>query len=100
MPKQSESESKMSSPCGGGVYPSAFAQGPGGHMGLTAGRALPIMATESGIVNRDKTQNKDHEFRALGESTVTAQKFHAGLVYFLLSKIVTDFMFDSEFLGL
>lgn len=71
-----KSESKMSSPSGGGVYPSAFAQAPGSHMGLTAGRGLPIMATESGIVNRDKTQNKDHEFRALGE---TSTKCHADL---------------------
>lgn len=79
LPKQPEpkSESKMSSPGGGGVYPSAFAQAPGGHVGLTAGRALPIMATES-MVNRDKTQNKDHELRALGETDDAAQQPHAG----------------------
>lgn len=68
VPPKSES-AKMSSPSGGGVYSSAFAQAPGGHMGLAAGRGLPVTATESGIVNRDKTQNKDHELRALGETT-------------------------------
>lgn len=76
LPKQPEpkSESKMSSPSGAGVYSSAFAQAPGSHMGLTAARGLSVMATESNIVNRDKTQNKDHELRALGKSRVTVQK--------------------------
>lgn len=81
LPKQPEpkSESKMSSPSGGGVYSSAFAQAPGGHMGLTASRGLPIMVTESGIVNREKAQNKDHEIRALGETTFAATRFSSWL---------------------
>lgn len=41
-------------------------------MGLTTSRGLPIMVTEAGMMNRDKTQNKDHDLRALGKTGVTA----------------------------
>lgn len=66
--QESKSESKHSSPSGGNIY-SPFSQGPGGHIGLAAGRGLTMLAPESG---RDKSQNKgmslqEHELRALAQ---------------------------------